>query len=93
MNSSDQNFTQAKIKRRIQEAEASIAQYLKDLEAADLRSPAGSTPHQARLAQRIELFKAQMAQLQAIEEKVQAAPDKQISMSDPDARSMQHRGG
>jgi hypothetical protein len=34
-----------------------------------------------------------MAQLQAIEEKVQAAPDKQISMSDPDARSMQHRGG
>ena len=93
VNSSDQNFTQAKIKRRIQEAEASIAQYLKDLEAADLRSPAGSTPHQVRLAERIELFKAQMAQLQAIEEKVQAAPDKQISMSDPDARSMQHRGG
>ncbi len=93
VNSSDQNFTQAKIKRRIQEAQASIAQYLKDLEAADLRSPAQSTPHQVRLAERIELFKAQMAQLQAIEEKVQAAPDKQISMSDPDARSMQHRGG
>lgn len=95
VNGSDQNFTQAKIQRRIQEAEQSIAQYLKDLEAADLRSPTGSTPtpHQARLAERIELFKAQMAQLQAIEEKVQAAPDKQISMSDPDARSMQHRGG
>ena len=93
VNSSDQNFTQAKIKRRIQEAEASIAQYLKDLEAADLRSPTGSTPHQVRLVERIELFKAQMAQLQAIEEKVQVAPDKQISMSDPDARSMQHRGG
>jgi transposase len=92
VNSSDQNFTQAKIKRRIQEAEASIAQYLKDLEAADLRSPAQSTPHQVRLAERIELFKAQMAQLQAVEEKVQAAPDKQLSMSDPDARSMQHRG-
>ena len=93
VNSSDQNFTQAKIKRRIQEAEASIAQYLKDLEAADLRSPAQSTAHQARLKERIALFTEQMAQLQAIEEKVQAAPDKQISMSDPDARSMQHRGG
>jgi len=57
VNSSDQNFTQAKIKRRIQEAEASIAQYLKDLEAVDLRSPAGSTPHQVRLAERIERFK------------------------------------
>ena len=93
VNSSDQNFTQAKIKRRIQEAEQSIAQYLKDLEAADLRSPAQSTPHQVRLKERIALFTEQMAQLQAIEEKVQAAPDKQISMSDPDARSMQHRGG
>ena len=93
VNSSDQNFTQAKIKRRIQEAQASIAQYLKDLEAADLRSPAQSTAHQVRLKERIALFTEQMAQLQAIEEKVQAAPDKQISMSDPDARSMQHRGG
>ena len=93
VNSSDQNFTQAKIKRRMQEAEQSIAQYLKDLETADLRSPAGSTPHQVRLAERIELFKKQMNALQAIKEQVQVAPDKQVSISDPDARSMQHRGG
>ena len=93
VNSSDQNFTQTKIKRRMQEAKQSIAQYLKDLETADLRSPAGSTPHQVRLAERIELFKKQMNALQAIEEQVQVAPDKQVSISDPDARSMQHRGG
>ena len=93
VNSSDQNFTQTKIKRRMQEAKQSIAQYLKDLETADLRSPAGSTPHQVRLAERIELFKKQMNALQAIKEQVQVAPDKQVSISDPDARSMQHRGG
>ena len=93
VNSSDQNFTQTKIKRRMQEAKQSIAQYLKDLETADLRSPAGSTPHQVRLAERIELFKKRMNALQAIEEQVQVAPDKQVSISDPDARSMQHRGG
>ena len=93
VNSSDQNFTQAKIRRRMQETEQSIAQYLKDLEAADLRSPAQSTPHQVRLKERIALFTEQMQALQAIEAKVQASPDKQVSQSDPDARSMRHRGG
>ena len=34
-----------------------------------------------------------MQALQAIEAKVQASPDKQVSQSDPDARSMRHRGG
>ena len=93
VNSSDQNFTQAKIRRRMQETEQSIAQYLKDLEAADLRSPPQSTPHQVRLKERIALFTEQMQALQAIEAKVQASPDKQVSQSDPDARSMRHRGG
>jgi transposase len=71
VNSSDQNFTQAKIKRRIQEAQASIAQYLKDLEAADLRSPAQSTAHQVRLKERIALFTEQMAQLKPLKKKCQ----------------------
>jgi transposase len=93
VNSSDQNFTQAKVRRRMQETEQSIAQYLKDLEAADLRSPPQSTPHQVRLKERIALFTEQMQALQAIEAKVQASPDKQVSQSDPDARSMRHRGG
>lgn len=93
VNRSDPNFTQAKVRRRMQETEQSIAQYLKDLEAADWRSPPQSTPHQVRLKERIALFTEQMQALQAIEAKVQASPDKQVSQSDPDARSMRHRGG
>ena len=39
------------------------------------------------------MFQAQMKSLETIESALQASPDKQLSQTDPDARSMQHRGG
>ena len=93
VNSSDHNYTQAKIKSRMQAVEKNIQQYLDDLEAADIISPKQSTPHQIRLAERIAMFQAQMKVLETIEAEVQSTPDKQLSQTDPDARSMQHRGG
>lgn len=93
VNSSDHNYTQAKIKSRMQAVEKNIQQYLDDLEAADIISPKQSTPHQVRLAERIAMFQAQMKVLETIEAEVQSTPDKQLSQTDPDARSMQHRGG
>jgi transposase len=93
VNSSDNNYTQAKIKSRMQAVEKNIQQYLDDLEAADIISPKQSTPHQIRLAERIAMFQAQMKVLETIEAEVQSTPDKQLSQTDPDARSMQHRGG
>ena len=39
------------------------------------------------------MFQAQMKALETIEAKVQSSPDKQLSQTDPDASSMQHRGG
>jgi uncharacterized protein YutE (UPF0331/DUF86 family) len=38
------------------------------------------------------MFQAQMKVLETIEAEVQSTPDKQLSQTDPDARSMQHRG-
>ena len=38
-------------------------------------------------------MKQQMGRLQVIEEQVQAHPDKQVSLTDPDARSMAKAGG
>ena len=93
VNNCDKNFTQAKIKTRMQAVEKNIQQYLDDLEAADISSPKQSTPHQVRLTERIAMFQAQMKALETIETELQAAPDKQLSQTDPDARSMQHRGG
>ena len=93
VNNCDKNYTQAKIKTRMQEVEKNIQQYLDDLEAADISSPKQSTPHQVRLTERIAMFQAQMKALEIIEAEVQSSPDKQLSQTDPDARSMQHRGG
>ena len=93
VNNCDKNFTQAKIKTRMQAVKKNIQQYLDDLEAAEISSPKQSTPHQVRLTERIALFQAQMKALETIEIALQAAPDKQLSQTDPDARSMQHRGG
>lgn len=93
VNNCDKNYTQAKIKKRMQEVEKNIQQYLEDLEAADIRSPKQSTSHQVRLTERIAMFQAQMKSLETIESALQASPDKQRSQTDPDARSMQHRGG
>ena len=39
------------------------------------------------------MFQAQMKILETIQTKVQSSPDKQASQTDPDARSMKHRGG
>ena len=93
VNNCDKNYTQAKIKKRMQAVEKNFQQYLDDLEAADIRSPKQSTPHQVRLTERIAMFQAQMKALETIETEVQSSPDKQLSQTDPDARSMQHRGG
>lgn len=93
VNNCDKNYTQAKIKKRMQEVEKNIQQYLEDLEAADIRSPKQSTSHQVRLTERIAMFQSQMKSLETIESALQASPDKQRSQTDPDARSMQHRGG
>ncbi len=93
VNNCDKNYTQAKIKKRMQEVEKNIQQYLEDLEAADIRSPKQSTSHQVRLTERIAMFQAQMKSLETIESELQATPDKQLSQTDSDARSMQHRGG
>jgi len=91
VNNCDKNYMQAKT--RMQEVEKNIQQYLDDLEAADIRSPKQSTTHQVRLTERIAMFQAQMKSLETIESALQASPDKQLSQTDPDARSMQHRGG
>jgi len=93
VNNRDKNFTPAKVKRRMADIEASIERYLSKLDAADRNEPALPAAKVARLQERIIKLKEQMEELKAIDAKVQKAPDAQVSLTDPDARSMRHRGG
>ncbi|KKL46852.1 hypothetical protein LCGC14_2341420 [marine sediment metagenome] len=91
-NNRDRNFTSAKLKRRMEEIEASISRYLSSLDAADQQDRPGSDANVARLEERIAKLKVQMKELQSIEAQLNESPDKQVSLTDPDARSMMTRG-
>ena len=92
VNNRDRNFTTAKIERRREQIEESIARYLSALDTADRAEPEIAEAKTVRLNEKIALLKQQMEQLRVIEAKLQEAPDKQISLTDPDARSMATSG-
>ena len=92
VNNRDRNFTSAKLKRRMEEIEASISRYLAALDAADRQILSASAPDTASLEDKIAKLKAQMKELQGIETQLNDSPDKQVSLTDPDARSMMTRG-
>lgn len=92
VNNRDRNFTSAKLERRMKEIETSINRYLAALDSADLQEPAIAQARTERLQDKIAALKEQMKQLKDIEIQLNEAPDKQISLADPDARSMKTRG-
>jgi transposase len=92
VNNRDKNFTDHKLKARMQQLEASIARYLADLDRAD-RDPSLVTEARAEhLKQKLETVKAEMQRLKQIGKQMAAAPDGQVSLTDPDARSMATSG-
>jgi transposase len=92
VNSSDRNFTDAKLKRRMEEIESNIRRYLVELDTADRQEPAVAQSRKGRLNDKISALKAQMATLKEIEAKLIETGETQISLTDPDARSMITRG-
>ncbi len=92
VNNRDRNFTSAKLQRRMEEIEASINRYLTALDTADRQEPEAAKAKTVRLNEKIAALKAQMKALKEVEIQLEATPDKQISLTDPDARSMKTRG-
>ena len=92
VNNRDKNFTDHKLKARMQQLEESIARYLADLDRAD-RDPTLVTEARAEhLKQKVETVKAEMQRLKQIGKQMAAAPDGQVSLTDPDAHSMATSG-
>lgn len=89
VNNRDKNFTKAKMKRRIAEVEASIERYLDQLDAADNAAPAED---QRPIKDKIAALEEEMERLKKLEVRMLEAPDEQLSLTDPDARSMKSRG-
>lgn len=69
-----------------------IASYLQDLDTADRHEGEAVEARSGRLVEKVERLRAQMAMLKAMEVEVEASPDGQISLTDPDARAMATSG-
>ena len=93
VNARDKNFTRAKMQRRMEQIEESVERYLHQLDSADRQEPGlARTTETARLKDKIAILKEEMERLGKLEARMLATPDQQISLTDPDARSMATSG-
>jgi len=92
VNNRDRNFTRAKMKRRLAQIEASLDRYFEQLERADREESEINEIKTVSLKDKIAALKEEMARLKVLEVQMQKAPDKQVSLTDPDARAMKSRG-
>jgi len=92
VNNRDKNYTPAKLRSRLEQIEANIARYLSAMDAADRQEGEVAQAKSARLKEKIAVLRTQVQQFRAMEEAVRAAPDQQVSLTDPDARSMATSG-
>jgi transposase len=93
VNNRDKNFTRAKVERRRAQLEESVARYLRQLDTADRQEPSEALVIKTdRLKEKLAKLEEKMEKLAAIEKQMLAAPDQQISLTDPDSRSMATSG-
>ena len=93
MNNRDRNFTRGKVERRRAQLEESVARYLSQLDTADRQEPSEALAVKTtRLKEKLTKLKEEMGKLAAYEKQMLASPDQQISLTDPDSRSMATSG-
>jgi hypothetical protein len=93
VNNRDKNFTRAKMERRLAQIEESVARYLQQLDSADRQEPSDARGTKTtRLKEKIAKLKEEVQRLYGLKAQMLAAPDQQISLTDPDSRSMATSG-
>ena len=92
VNNRDKNYTVAKVAKRMEQVDASIVRYLAALDRADRDESDVTEAKTLRIKDKIAGLRRQMQALKTMEQRVQEAPDKQVSLTDPDACSMATSG-
>ena len=92
VNSRDRNFTAGKIVGRRKQLDESVARYLAELDRADRDATLLPEGRVTNLKRKLATVREQMNKLDAIERKLLDKSDHQISLTDPDARSMTSSG-
>lgn len=93
VNNRDRNFTAGKIKLRINHLEDSAARYLEEMARTDRKEQSQvQVAKIERLKEKLTRVRQEVQRLEAMANELQNTPDGQMSVTDPDARSMATRG-
>jgi transposase len=88
VNSSKRNFTQKKLRRMIREIDDKIDQYLKELDRQDKQEAGPQSLSREQLKEKIEGYKERRAQYEQLKSDLDQGGESQISLTDPESRSM-----
>ena len=92
VNNRNRNFSKAKIKKRLEQIDDSIARYLGEIASADRREGEATRTKTDRLENKIAALKEEIQSLKKLEVRMLESPDQQLSLTDPDARAMTTAG-
>ena len=82
-NNKSKNYTPKKLQASMERVEKHIDRYLNELDKVDLNEQdTDTTP----IVDKLAWLKTRLAELKELKDKVEAHPDKQISITDPDSR-------
>lgn len=93
VNHKGRNFNADKLTKRLTALDEKIAAYLKELDANDAADTSGPPPDQAAVHKALKALEARKNQLQSHQQTLTASGERQISLTDPDARAMKSGGG
>lgn len=91
VNNRDRNFTEQKIKSRLGHLEKAVQHYLDDLDRADREPSLVPEARVSQLKEKIATIRAEMRELRRIRKDLPKT-EGQLSLTDPDARSMNSAG-
>jgi transposase len=88
VNSTNRNFTKAKLQRRLKAIDEQVEQYLKQLETSNQEESEVQPVTKEDLEQKIETLKERKGRYGELLKQMEERGDSQISLTDPDSRSM-----
>jgi len=93
VNNKGRNFTDRRLKRAMKDIEKKIDAYLDELDENDAMEPDEHKPSAEELKQKIQRLKERMMEYKGLKKKMEDSGESQISLTDPDSRSMPLAGG
>jgi transposase len=93
VNNKGRNFTDRRLKRAMKDIEKKIDAYLDELDENDENDPDEFRPTAEELKEKIKTLQERMKKYKGLQKQMKESGESQISLTDPDSRSMPLAGG